>query len=75
MDKDPIFRGIILGVYTPFSVSGEWRLGGVNAKTKRKLEEHYEKIHLRDRMLSIFYQYYKYGNVYIYMMPNGSLIT
>lgn len=75
MDKDPLFRGIIKGVYTPFSVNGGWRLVGADEKAKQKLEEHYERTHLKDRMRSIFYQYYKYGNVFIYLMPDGSLTT
>lgn len=74
VDKDPIFRGIIKGVYTPFSVS-EWRLVGASEKTKAKYEEYYEKIGLRDKMWSIFYQYYKYGQTYVYLMEDGRLIT
>lgn len=74
VDKDPIYRGIIKGVYTAFSVS-DWKLIGANEKTKEKYEEYYRRINLRDRMSSIFYQYYKYGNVYIYLMEDGSIIT
>lgn len=74
VDADPIFRGIIKGVYTPFSVS-EWRLKGANDRVKEKYEEYYERIHLRDKMWSIFYQYYKYGQVFVYLRDNGDLIT
>lgn len=74
VDKDPIYRGIIKGVYTAFSVS-DWKLIGANEKTKEKYEEYYRRINLRDRMSSIFYQYYKYGNVYIYLMDDGSIVT
>ena len=74
VDKDPIYRGIIKGVYAAFSVS-EWKLIGANEKTKEKYEEYYQRINLRDRMASIFYQYFKYGNVYIYLMEDGSIIT
>lgn len=74
VDKDPIYRGIIKGVYTAFSVS-DWKLIGANEKTKEKYEDYYRRINLRDRMSSIFYQYYKYGNVYIYLMDDGSIIT
>ena len=74
-DADPIFRGIIKGVYTPFSLSDDYRLIGANEKTKAKFEEYYDRIHLRDRMRSIFYQYFKYGNVYCYLMEDGNLIT
>lgn len=75
VDADPIFRGIIKGVYTPFALHTPYRLVGANEKTKAKFEEYYERIHLHDRMRSIYYQYFKYGNVYIYLMEDGSLIT
>ena len=65
MDADPIFRGIVKNVYTPFSVS-DWRLVGASEKTKAKYEQYYERIRLRDVMWSIFYQYYKYGQAFIY---------
>ena len=74
VDKDPIYRGIIKGVYAAFSVS-DWKLIGANEKTKEKYEEYYRRINLRDRMSSIFYQYFKYGNVYIYLMDDGSIVT
>lgn len=74
VDKDPIIRGIIRGVYTAFSVS-DWKLIGTNEKTKEKYQAYYDRIGLRDRMASIFYQYFKYANVYVYLMEDGSLIT
>ena len=74
VDADPLYRGIIKGVYTPFSVS-EWKLVGANENVIAKYENFYERIGLSDKMWSIFYQYYKYGNVYVYMMDDGSLIT
>lgn len=74
IDKDPIYRGIIKGVYAAFSVS-DWKLIGANEKTKEKYEEYYRRINLRDRMASIFYQYFKYGNVQIQLMEDGSIIT
>jgi len=64
IDKDPIYRGIIKGVYAAFSVS-DWKLIGANEKTKEKYEDYYRRINLRDRMASILYQYFKYANVYI----------
>lgn len=42
---------------------------------KRKYEEYYERIHLKDVMNSIFLQYYKYGNVYCYLKEDGFLMT
>lgn len=74
VDADPMYRGIIKGVYTPFSVS-EWKLVGANESVISKYENFYEQIGLADKMWSIFYQYYKYGNTYIYMMDDGNLIT
>lgn len=74
VDKDPIYRGIIRGVYAAFSMS-DWKLIGTNEKTKEKYQQYYERIGLKDRMASIFYQYFKYANVYVYLMEDGSLIT
>lgn len=74
VDKDPIYRGIIKGVYAPFSVS-DWKLIGASEQVKKKYEDYYKRIGLRDRMNTIFYQYYKYGNVYIYLMDDGSIVT
>jgi len=75
VDADPIFRGIIKNVYTPFSLAEDYRLIGANERVKRKYEEYYDRINLRDRMRSIFLQYYKYGNCFVYLMDDGSLIT
>lgn len=75
MDADPIYRGIIKEVYTPFSIVDNYRLIGANEKVKKKYVEYYERIHLRDKMESIFLQYYKYGNVYVYLMDDGTIRT
>lgn len=75
IDADPIFRGIVKGVYTPFALHTPYRLVGANERTKDKYTEYYERIHLHDRMRSIFYQYFKYGNVYVYLQEDGNLIT
>ena len=75
VDADPIYRGIIKGVYVPFSVADDWRLIGANEQTKEKYEEYYERIGLADRARSIYYQYYKYGNVYVYLLEDGRMIT
>ncbi len=74
VDKDPLFRGIVKGVYTTFS-STDWKLIGASEQVKQKYEDYYKRIHLRDRMDSIFYQYYKYANVYVYLMDDGNIIT
>ena len=75
VDADPLYRGIIKEVYTPFSIADDFRLVGANEKVKKKYLDYYDRIHLKDKMRSIFLQYYKYGNVYVYLMEDGSLIT
>lgn len=72
VDADPLYRGIIKEVYTPFSIADDFRLVGANEKVKKKYLDYYDRIHLRDKMRSIFLQYYKYGNVYVYLMDDGS---
>lgn len=47
-DADPIFRGIINGVYTPFALSGGFRLVGANEQVKAKYLDYYDRIHLKD---------------------------
>lgn len=75
MDADPIYRGIIKEVYTPFSIADGYRLIGENEQVKQKYLEYYDKIHLRDKMESIFLQYFKYANVYVYLMEDGTIRT
>ena len=75
VDADPIYRGIIKEVYTPFSIADGFRLVGANEKVKQKYIDYYKRINLRDKMESIFLQFYKYANVYIYLMEDGSIIT
>lgn len=75
VDADPIYRGLIKQVYTPFSIADPWKLIGANEEVKQKYEDYYNKIKLREKMESIFYQYYKYANVYIYLFEDGRLIT
>lgn len=75
VDADPIYRGIIKEVYSPFSMADKYRLIGANEKVKQKYIDYYERIHLEDVMRSIFYQYWKYGNVYIYLKDDGTLET
>ena len=75
VDEDPIYRGIIKEVYTPFSVADGYRLVGANEKVKKKYLDYYKRIHLGDKLSSIFLQYYKYGNVYVYLMDDGTIMT
>ena len=42
VDADPIFRGIIKGVYVPFSLSDDYRLVGANEQTKAKSLAYYD---------------------------------
>ena len=75
VDEDPIYRGIIKEVYTPFSIADDYKLVGANEKVKKKYLDYYKRISLNDKLASIFLQYYKYGNVYVYLMDDGTIIT
>lgn len=44
-------------------------------KTRRQYLKYYEKIDLDNFMYSCFLQYYKYANVFPYVMPDGTLRT
>lgn len=72
-DADPIVRGIIKGVYVPFS-STKWYLTGENKKTIAIFEEQYKKMHLSEVVDDMFLQYWKYGNVYTYIWK-GNIMT
>lgn len=74
-DADPLYRGIVRQVLTPFSVSCGFKLKGVSEKVKQRFLDFYKATGFYDTMRSIFYELYKYSNVYIYFMPNGNLIT
>lgn len=74
VDVDPIYRGIIKEVYTPFSCADKYRLVGADEKVKRKYLDYYERINLNDQMRNVFYQYFKYGNVYLYLLDDGRII-
>lgn len=72
-DADPIVHGIVKNVYVPFTAS-DWYLTCDNEKTIDIYEEHYRKIRLREAIDDIFLQYYKYGNVFVYIW-NGCVLT
>lgn len=74
-DADPLFRGIIKQVYVPFSTVDKFALVGANDRVKQKYYEHYKKIHLQQKMESIFTQVFKYANCFIYLMDDGRIIT
>lgn len=75
VDQDPLIRGIIKEVYTPFSVAGKWRLNGTDERTRKAFMEYYDRIDLNAFMYSVFLQYYKYANVFPYLMDDGRLKT
>lgn len=74
VDQEPLIRGIIKGVYTPFSISN-YHLVGVDEKIKKKYYDYYDRINLRDRLCSIALQYWKYGQAYIYLQDDGNIVT
>lgn len=74
-DADPVYRGIIKEVYTPFSIADGFRLVGANERVKKKYMEYYERIGFRRFMEDVFLEFYKYANVVIYLMPNDRLIV
>lgn len=74
-DAEPLIRGIIKEVYTPFSLSEDWKQIGGDKNKKKQLEEYYKQIHLYDFMANWFLQFFKYENVYTYLKEDGSLFT
>ncbi len=74
-DADPVFRGIIKEVYTPFSISDGFRLVGANERVKKRYLDYYEHIGFRKFMEDVFLEFYKYANVIVYLMPNDRLIV
>lgn len=71
-DAEPLIRGIIKEVYTPFSLSQDWKLIGGDAKKRKQLEEYYKSHHLYDFMANWFLQFFKYENVYTYLKEDGN---
>jgi len=75
-DEDSLYGGIIKRVLSPFSVSSGFKLKGVSEKVKQRYLDHYKAIGFYDVMRSIFFELYKYSNVFIYFHPeNGSIVT
>lgn len=74
-DSDPFVGAAIDNVYVPFSVSKGYRLVGASEATKKKYREHYERIGFNRFARSVFDQYYTFHNVFIYMMPDGALVS
>ncbi len=74
-DADPVFRGIIKEVYTPFSIADGFKLVGANERIKKRYLDYYEHIGFRKFMEDVFLEFYKYANVVVYIMPNDRLIV
>lgn len=72
-DADPVIRGIVKGVYVPFSAT-KWYLTGENEKTIAIFEEQYKKMRIDELIEDMFLQYWKYGNVYTYIWK-GNVMT
>lgn len=75
VDSDSILRGAVKSTYTNFSAAGKWRLKGGNEDDRRMYRSWYRRINFEQFKRSAYLQYFKYGNVYIYLMPTGRLIT
>lgn len=75
VDSDSVLRGAIKGTYTDFSAAGKWRLKGGNEEDRRQLRAYYKKIGFDQFKRSVYLQYFKYANVFIYLMPGGRLMT
>lgn len=73
-DADPIVRGIIRHVFVPFSTCSDWFLTGENQKTIKLYQDQYKKMRLEEKLDGIMLEYWKYSNVFCYLL-NGQLIT
>lgn len=73
-DADDIVHGMIKHVFVPYSICSPWQLLNVGEKTRNLYELKYKQIKLREKMSSIFLQYWTYGNVVVYYL-NGNIIT
>lgn len=74
VDQDPIVHGIVKHVYVPYASGSPWFLSGESEKTVAIFEEQYKKMRLREKIDDIFYQYFKYGNVFVYIWK-GNILT
>lgn len=73
-DADALIHGIVNHVYRPYTVNSEWVLTNANDKTYKIYREYYDQIHMKEKLDSIALQYWKYGNVFVYIL-NGVPIT
>ena len=66
-DADALVRGIIRHMYVPFTLGSSWNLTGATEKTRKIYEDFYKQIRLREKLSSFILEYWKYGNVFIYI--------
>lgn len=74
-DADPICRGIVKLVYAPFCMADDFKLIGSNERVKEKYMQYYKRIHLTEKLESIFLSLIKYANCVVYLMEDGNIIT
>lgn len=74
-NADPYVGAAISNVYVPFSVAKDYQLIGVSEATKEKYLAHYKRIGFDKLLSSIFDQYYTFQNVFVYLMPDGTMFT
>lgn len=73
-DADPIIHALIKHVFVPFSTCSNWFLTKAKNKTCKLYEEQYQKMRLQEKLDGIMLEYWKYGNVYVYLF-DGQIIT
>lgn len=74
-DKDPILKGIIKGAYTQFATTEDYQLYSGNQDVINAYLRHYKAIDMESVMTSIFLQYFKFANVFVYVKDDGSINT
>ena len=75
VDAEELVSSAVRKIYVPFSMSDGWYLTGGNDKTRGKYMEYFERIHLKEKMESWFYQYYLFANVFFSLLSDGDLVT
>lgn len=74
VDADALVRGIVRHVYVPYTLGSSWVLTGATQKTRQIYEDYYKAIRLREKLCSFILEYWKYANVFVYIL-NGVPIT
>lgn len=73
-DADALIHGIIHHVYKPYTLSSDWVLQNASEKTYKIYRDYYKQIHLKEKLDSIALEYWKYANVFVYIL-DGVPIT